>query len=254
VKSKTTDLVQVRNSVLICTGVAWALLIAAPTQMLAHCVAMDHAPDSASLSMVMAMNSPASLAAGWSLMLFAMMLPVLILPIGYIRSSSFASRRARSTALFLIGYFALWIVAGPVLLALAAALRRYAPQSWLPAIAVLTVALLWQSSPWKQICLNRCHLHIGLSAFGFSADLSALRFGLVHALWCVGSCWAWMLFPLLLPHGHIIAMVLVAGLAFAERIESPALPRWQPRGLGRVTRIVLTRLAQHLNGRLLPTE
>jgi len=238
-KSNTTDLVRVRNAVLLCTGVAWALLIAAPTQMLAHCVLMDHAPVSASLSMLVAMNSPSSLAAGWSLMLVAMMLPVLILPIGYIRRSSFAQRHIRSTALFLVGYFALWIAAGPVFLTLATAVRLFAPQSWLPAITLLAVAVLWQFSPWKQICLNRCHVHIGLSAFGLTADLSALRFGLVHALWCVGSCWAWMFFPLLLPRGHMLAMVLVSGLALAERIESPARPRWQLRGLGRVTRIVL---------------
>ncbi len=245
-KSNTTDLVRVRNAVLICTGVAWALLIAAPTQMLAHCVTMDHASVSSSLSMLLAMSSPASLAAGWSLMLCAMMLPVLILPIGYIRRSSFSYRRARSTALFLVGYFALWIAAGPVLLTLAATLRLHAPQSWLPAIAVLVVALLWQSSPWKQIFLNRCHVHIGLSAFGFTADLSALRFGLVHGLWCAGSCWAWMLFPLLLPHGHLLAMALVSVLVFAERIESAAPPRWRLRGLGRITRIVLAQ-ARPLN-------
>src|SRR6202030_3512851 len=75
VTSNATDLVQVRNAVLISTAVAWALFIAAPTTVLAHCVLMDHVSISASLTMLVAMNSPASLAAGWSLMLLAMMLP-----------------------------------------------------------------------------------------------------------------------------------------------------------------------------------
>jgi predicted metal-binding membrane protein len=201
--------------------------------------AMDRSSISAPLTMLVAANSPASLAVGWSLMTLAMMLPVLIGPLGYILRTTFAHRRGRSVALFLVGYFMLWTAAGPVLLAIGTALRLPTPQSWLPATTVLGATLLWQFSPWKQRCLNRCHVHMGLSAFGLSADLSALRFGLIHGIWCVGSCWALMLFPLLLPHGHLLAMMLISGLMSAERIESPARPRWEVRGLGKLMRIIV---------------
>ena len=44
-----------------------------------------------------------SLLGGWALMLVAMMAPLLIQPIYHIRASSFARRRGRSTALFIVG-------------------------------------------------------------------------------------------------------------------------------------------------------
>ena len=99
VTSNAKELSQVRNAVLIATAVAWALLIATPIPALAHCTDMDHGSIFPPLTMLLAMNSPASLMIGWFLMLFAMMLPVLIAPLGHIRRTTFAHRRARSVAL-----------------------------------------------------------------------------------------------------------------------------------------------------------
>jgi hypothetical protein len=54
--------------------------------------------DGSSLEMLLASNSVTSLAGGWVLMLAAMMAPMLVRPIYYIRISSFARRRPRSIA------------------------------------------------------------------------------------------------------------------------------------------------------------
>jgi predicted metal-binding membrane protein len=191
-----------------------------------------------SFQMLLAMNPPAPLAAGWALMLVAMMAPVLIAPVRHIRLRSFAHRRGRSIVLFIAGYAAIWMALGAVLLAMELAVSLFAPQSYLPAAGVVVIALVWQASPIKQRCLNRCHAHTELAAFGAAADFDALRFGMTHGIWCAGSCWALMLFPMLLPRGHVAAMAAVAVLIFGERIELPMPPCWRWRGLGKALRIV----------------
>ena len=228
------ELARVRNPVLLLSAAAWIWLLADPGGSTAHghCHALP-----ASLPALLAMYSPASLAAGWGLMLVAMMAPALILPIHHLRLRSFKRRRARAITLFVAGYAAIWMVAGGVLMAGILAVRLLAPDSYLPAAGVALVAIVWQLSPVKQRCLNRCHAHGELAAFGVAADLGALRFGVSHGVWCVGSCWALMLAPMLLPQGHVAAMAVVTVLTLSERLEHPAPPRWRWRGLGKLSRI-----------------
>ncbi|MFK0689576.1 DUF2182 domain-containing protein [Mesorhizobium sp. IMUNJ 23033] len=88
------------------------------------------------------------------------------------------------------GYAASWMVAGAVLLSLAFAVRLTAPASWLPLTAAAMLALVWQISPAKQICLNRCHVRPELAAFGPAADLDAIHFGATHGA-LAGSVWAY---------------------------------------------------------------
>ena len=147
-------------------------------------------------------------------MLVAMMSPVLISPIGHLRLRSFAYRRARAITLFVAAYAAIWIVLGGALVAVALAATLFAPQSYLPAAGAALLALVWQSSPIKQRCLNRCHAHPELAAFGVAADIDALRFGTTHGIWCAGSCWALMLCPMLVPSGQNVAMVAAAVVVF----------------------------------------
>jgi predicted metal-binding membrane protein len=236
------ELARVRNPVLLLSAAAWIRLLADPggLAMQAHCAALGSGgrPTPASFAMLLAMSPPASLAAGWGLMLVAMMSPALVLPISHLRLRSLKRRRARAIAIFVAGYAAVWMAAGGVLLGVALAARLFAPDSYLPAAGGLLLALVWQLSPVKQRCLNRCHAHTGLAAFGLAADLDALRFGASHGIWCAGSCWALMLSPMLLPRGHAAAMAVVALLTFSERLEHPRPPSWRWRGFGKASRIV----------------
>lgn len=236
------ELARVRNPVLLLTAAAWIWLLADPggSMVHAHCGAMlsGNLPLPELLPMLLAMNPPASLAAGWGLMLVAMMAPALILPISHVRLQSFKRRRARAITLFVAGYAAVWMAAGGVLLAAMLAAGYLAPDSYLPAAGVILLAIIWQFSPVKQRCLNRCHAHTGLAAFGAEADLGALRSGASHGIWCAGSCWALMLAPMLLPQGHVVGMAIVTVLTVSERLEPPRPPRWRWRGLGKASRIV----------------
>ena len=93
------------------------------------------------------------------------------------------------------------------------------------------------------------HAHTELAAFGAAADLAALRFGITHGIWCALSCWVWMLFPMLIPRGHVLTMVLVTILVLSERLDHPARPCWRPRGLGRLTRILIAQAQTRLHAR-----
>lgn len=235
------EIARVRNPVLILSAAAWTWLLLDPGGSMshAHCPAADagRLQPPASLSMLPAMNAPASFAARWGLMLVAMMSPALILPIEHLRLRSFRHRRARAVALFVAGYAAIWMAVGCVLLAGVMAVGFWAPDSYLPAAGVILLVIVWQLSPVKQRCLNRCHSHAELAAFGAAADLDALRFGASHGVWCAGSCWALMLSPMLLSREHVAAMAVVAVLTLSERLEHPRPPRWRWRGLGKVGRI-----------------
>jgi len=237
------EFARVGAAVLLASAIAWILLLldSGGMTLIAHCHAAESGamPAHASLRMLLAMNPPASLATGWAVMLVAMMSPALIAPICHIRLRSFTHRRGRSVSLFVSAYAATWMAFGCVLLAVELAASWLAPRSYLPLAGVAVATLVWQVSPFKQRCLNACHAHTELAAFGAAADFAALRFGLAHGIWCAGSCWALMLLPLLLSRGHLLAMAAVTILILSERLEPPMAPRWRWRGLSRAAHMAL---------------
>jgi predicted metal-binding membrane protein len=235
--------------ILLVSAITWMVLLVNPgsTMTIAHCPVTDSGASVDSFRMLLAMNPPASMMAGWALMLVAMMSPTLIAPVRHVVERSFKRRRARSVTLFVFGYAAIWMLAGAVLLAATLAISLLVTQSYLPAIVVGIIAFVWQCSPMKQRCLNRGHNHRELAAFGMAADLDAFRFGITHGIWCVGSCWALMLFPMLLSDGHFAAMAAVTFLMISERLEQPTPLSWRLRLRGKLMRIVVAQTRIRLN-------
>jgi predicted metal-binding membrane protein len=246
---------QVRIPLLLLSTTAWILLLVQPsgTRMPVHhmatmqnMAATHQATRPVSLD-ALAHSSPASLALGWALMLTAMMVPLLNAPIRHVYARSFAHRRARAITLFILGYAMIWMATGVVLLALSMVIPLIPVQSFLLVASVALITLVWQCSPAKQRCLNQRHVHPELAAFGAAGDIGALRFGVTHAVWCVGSCWALMLLPLLISHGHLVIMAAVALWLAAERLDRPLAPRWRWRGPGKATRIAIAQARMRLN-------
>jgi predicted metal-binding membrane protein len=229
---------------------AWAVLMfdTGGASLAALCSAgrLWPAPQPLSLNVALALNSPGTLAADWALMFAAMMTPLVIAPLRHIRDRSFAKRRARAMLLFVAGYAGVWLAAGVGLqaMALVALLAGLTPLVCLGLAAA--IALGWQVSPAKQWCLNRCHRHPRLAAFGAAADRDAFAFGLSNGAFCVGACWALMLLTLCAGPGHILAMTLVTLFVAAERIESPAPLGWRWRGFGKALRIVTAQARMRL--------
>lgn len=178
--------------------------------------------------------SPLQVTTGWMLMLLAMMTPLLARPLRHVWNGSLTSRRVRAIAWFVLAYLFAWLLVAQLLSMLALALYAVEVAIGVPTLlSVLLVTLIWQASPAKQYCLNRCHQLQRLSAFGWAADRDALRFGLSTAAWCICTCWALMLLPMVAGSLHLPLMVLVAAIVIVERLR-PARPcRWQwPRLLG----------------------
>ena len=196
-------------------------------------------PLSVSFDLALLVNSLPRLAFGWALMVIAMMLPLAIAPLRHVRERSFARRRTRSMLLFVAGFVALWMAAGVVLRTARVA------DGWSGAVSARRSGLrspsrfVWQVSPAKQWCLNRCHQRPPLSAFGFAADADAVRFGVKNGAACAGACWALMLPMLLIGQGQLCGddrgdavqrrgkpgKAGAARLALARRRQGAAHPR-----------------------------
>lgn len=171
-----------------------------------------------------------AVAQGWGLMLVAMVGPMLIPPLYFVYLGSFSRLRLRLMALCAAGFAAVWAIAATLLAIVALLLPAWLAAPWAPVLVVGALALVWQASPWKKAFLNRCHVHRPLAAFGFAAHRDAAREGVEHGLWCVGSCWLNMLWPMLLPAGHLVGMMAAALLMYCERLDPGAVPRWRLRG------------------------
>jgi predicted metal-binding membrane protein len=217
---------------------AWFMLALGGSDLTLPALCFAGGAGTVSFDVALALNSPAKLAGEWGLMVAAMMSPVVIGPLRHVRQRSFAKRRPRAVLLFLLGYAAAWMVAGVALQALALALRWTGPEPALCLGLAAAGAMVWQVSPAKQWCLNRCHRQPSLAAFGAAADRDALNFGLTNGVACVGACWALMLLPLFAGTGHLAAMLVVTFFIAAERLEDPAPLAWRWRGAGKALRII----------------
>jgi len=227
---------------------AWWSLAHDSTMVSAFCSpgTLRALPQSVRLNLALLLVSPAQFASGSALMVAAMMLPLTITPLRYVRDRSFARRRARATILFAAGYVVVWMIAsvGLQLIAFAAQWAAFAP---LPCFALaVATAIIWQVSPAKQWCLNRCHRRPHLAAFGTAADRDALGFGLTNGASCVGSCWALMLATLLVGQGHVLTMIGVTLFVFAEQLEGPVPLKWRWRGPSRALRIIAAQARMRL--------
>lgn len=182
---------------------------------------------------LMALIAPWRLAAVWLLMLAAMTPALLVLPVRHIWDRSFADRRPATLTAFSVAYLGIWTLAGAPLIVLAFTIRAFGLVGWGVAAAI---AVGWQVSPARQACLNRCHRRPALSASGARSLGDAATYGLTHGVWCIATCWPWMLTPLALPQHQLAAMAAATLYVAAERIEAPAPPHWGGRSSGRAVR------------------
>jgi predicted metal-binding membrane protein len=156
----------------------------------------------------------------------AMMLPALTpMVVAY-------SRRAASpvaTAAFSAGYLAAWLAAGFAAYAAIETVRAFELRflGWnesgrFVAAAVIAGAGLYELSKPKRACLRRCCERSAFLDEHFRPGApGALRMGVEHGGYCVGSSWALMSALFALGVMSLTWMALVAVLIAAERV----LPR-----------------------------
>lgn len=221
---------------------AWSLLICsgAMPALSSFCTASagyDFKEGWRALEAFFYLNRPGSVALPWVLMVLAMTPPLLADHMTHLWDRSLARRRWRAVVLFNAAHLALWSGAGVVLVAMAIALRAgVGVAAGIPLGLAAVAAVLWQLTPARRACVDRCHRHPRLSAFGWAADRDCLGYGLAVGLWCVGSCWALMLLALVADHGHALVMAVASIFLLSERFW-PAPQIVRRSGVGSLSKL-----------------
>lgn len=165
----------------------------------------------------------------WSVMMVAMMLPVLTPMLWRYRQVVRDSRPDIRTLLVALGYFAVWIMLGVIVFPLGAILSALVQQEpslarAVPVVAGVTVAAAgaWQFSAWKLRTLAWCR-HVPMQPDAAASSIgSALRHGLGFGLHCSMSC------------AGLTAMLLAVGVmdlrAMAVVAVAITLERFAPAG------------------------
>lgn len=159
---------------------------------------------------------------GWTLMVVAMMYPLLSEPIRNVARASAASRRAWAVAIFLAGYTVPWLVFGLVCGVLSIAKDSYlgARADSSLAVAGFALAAVWAWTPARRHALQACRSTVPLRELGRTADLDCLRHGGRAGWHCALSCWATMV-ALALTHHGAGTMAFVTVLLLLERRSQP---------------------------------
>jgi predicted metal-binding membrane protein len=166
----------------------------------------------------------------WMVMMIGMMLPsaapMVLLFDALERQGSSAGHASGRTALFAAGYLLAWsafsIVATIAQWGLSSAMLLSAMMTSTSsklAGLLLVVAGIYQFSPWKTACLNRCRAPAEFLAAHHRSG--PLAMGCRHGIQCIGCCWALM--ALLFVFG-VMNLLWVAVLAIFVLVEklSPA--------------------------------
>src|SRR5207237_4409220 len=179
----------------------------------------------------------------WAVMMVAMMLPsvapVTLLVAGIARRRAAAgSAFGTGTALFVLGYLAVWCGFAALATALQWGLDEAGLMSDTMALAnrliagtVLVAAGIYQWTPLKEACLRHCRSPLDFLLFHWrEGGLGALASGIGHGACCLGCCW--MLMALLFV-GGVMNLAWIAAIALLVLIEK-TLPwtSWIGRATG----------------------
>lgn len=239
-----------RDRVIVGAALA-ALTVAAWLYLLHLASAMSDMPAMPGMAMAMpALHAWSWVEVGvlvvmWGVMMIAMMTPAaapMILMFSTIRRRRTAEGRpAVPTAIFILGYLAVWTIYSVVAALGQAGLHSAAMLS--PAMAatspllaggLLVAAGVFQWTPLKRACLAACRSPLSFLMTGWrEGRAGAFVMGLRHGLYCLGCCWALM--ALLFVAG-VMNLLWVAVIAVAVLVEKVV-----PRGdlVGRLAGVVL---------------
>ncbi len=165
---------------------------------------------------------------GWTLMTFAMMLPTSLPLIDMFRRMT--ARRDDAgmlLALVIAGYIVVWAGFGVVALFSDRVIHLAVNDSaWLQdnayviGGATIMVAGLYQFTPLKYMCLDKCRSPMMFIAGHWSGSrqrMASLRLGMAHGVFCVGCCWSLMLLMFVVGVGNIGWMLILGAIMAVEK-------------------------------------
>jgi predicted metal-binding membrane protein len=193
---------------------------------------------------------------GWTAMMVAMMvpatLPLILLYRTFARKRLGPARARVGTAILLVGYVAVWAIAGlPVyaynLFAGAAGSLATALPAWL-----LIVGGVYQFTPLKRICHARCSNPLFFLMKNWRpSSPGALRLGMLHGVDCLGCCAGLMVGLVALGMMNLAWMLTAAVIIFAEKTIPGSHRIARPLGVTMVVGGVVL-LAASLSGGMAP--
>ena len=166
--------------------------------------------------------------AGWTLMIFAMMLPTTLPLIALFHTIiRDRSNHLQLVGLLILGYLVVWTGFG-VLIHLADILVHEGAEQigwleanyWVIGAGTLILAGVYQFTPLKYHCLDKCRSPYSFIAghwSGGNESAQALRLGTDHGLFCVGCCWSLMLLMFGVGAGNIGWMLVLGSVMAVEK-------------------------------------
>lgn len=208
--------------------VAWSLIIGASLTRHLYLIDHDYLLQSSHLPWWLALII---FLGDWQIMTAAMMLPAL-LPLLSLSTplDLYGATLWSGKIRFLLGYALTWSIFASVAFFGDLLVHRLVnswfwlyTHSWLIGIIVLSIAGMFQLSPFKRRCLEYCQLSsCGLDTLYRQPWRVAWRYG-----WsCIGSCWSLMLLMFAIGTKNILSLAGLAMIILIEKLH-PAGSRWR---------------------------
>ncbi len=170
--------------------------------------------------MEMGLGSPGSFAAGWLMMMAAMMLPTALpLVFEFARHSERRAGWQIATGLLCVTYLAVWLAFGVAAYLAYDALRMPWPDQRLIGGASLVLAGIYAATPFKRSsearCRELCALHGPLP---FNLQRSAVLVGARYGVSCIGCTAALMAAAVLIGMSSLGWMAVMSGLVLLYKL------------------------------------
>ena len=140
------------------------------------------------------------------------------------------SNHTRLVVLIIVGYLDTWTLFGVIVLIgnldLHQVLEGIEWSEWLEAnawalgVVALMLAGLYQFTPLKYYCLDKCHSPLSFIVEywrGSHEQAQAFRLGVHHAIFCIGCCWSLMLLMFVIGMGNIEWMLVLGTVMAVEK-------------------------------------
>jgi predicted metal-binding membrane protein len=196
----------------------------------------------------------------WVVMMAAMMFPS-VSPTVALYAHMTRRRGLTRPLLFTSGYLLVWGLAGVAAYGLfhlgrslfGADLSWHTGGRWV-AGGVLAVAALYELTPLKEACLDKCHSPLGfLLGRWRDGQRGALEMGARHGAWCFGCCWALMAALFALGVMSLVWMAIVAAMITLEKtLPWRRVMTWGTAAVLIVLAIVLVAAPHEVPGLVVP--
>ena len=196
----------------------------------------------------------------WVVMMAAMMFPS-VAPTVALYARMTRRRGLSRSLLFTSAYLLVWAAAGVAAyglfrlgrVVLGPELAWNAGGRWF-AGGVLAIAALYELTPLKYVCLEKCRSPLGfLLGSWHDGQRGALEMGARHAVWCVGCCWALMAALFALGVMSLVWMALVAALiTFEKTLPWRRVATWGTAAILLILAVVLVVAPHAVPGLVVP--